>query len=118
METLIGTSRYQPEPVAGAKGARGKLPATDGAVHTRYYIWAKSAETMEGWQQTIIAEGIETAASAIILLNLPTAAVRAGNMASGLVLPAHIKSVVIAADHDRHQRPRRYPQHRSRCQPG
>jgi putative DNA primase/helicase len=49
----------------------------------------------------VIAEGIETAAAAGVLLGLPAwAAVSAGNMAKGLVLPPEARRVVIAADPD------------------
>jgi putative DNA primase/helicase len=49
----------------------------------------------------VIAEGIETAASAGLLMGLPAwAALSAGNMAKGLVLPPDARHVVIAADPD------------------
>ena len=49
----------------------------------------------------VIGEGIETAASAGRLLNLPAwAAISAGNLANGLALPADVRRVVIAADAD------------------
>jgi putative DNA primase/helicase len=49
----------------------------------------------------VIGEGIETAASAGLLLRLPGwAAISAGNLARGLILPPDVRSVVIAADHD------------------
>lgn len=49
----------------------------------------------------VIGEGIETAASAGRLTGWPAwAAVSAGNMAKGLVLPAEARRVVIAADPD------------------
>ena len=49
----------------------------------------------------MIGEGIETSASAGRLLNLPAwAAISAGNLAQGLVLPAELRRVVIAADAD------------------
>ena len=49
----------------------------------------------------VIGEGIETSASAGRLLGLPAwAAVSAGNLARGLVLPAAVRRVVIAADAD------------------
>jgi putative DNA primase/helicase len=49
----------------------------------------------------IIGEGIETAASAGLLTGFPAwAAVSAGNMAKGLVLPPEVRRVVIAADPD------------------
>ena len=49
----------------------------------------------------IIGEGIETGASAGRLIGLPAwAAVSAGNLAKGLVLPPDARSVIIAADPD------------------
>ena len=52
-------------------------------------------------QPLVIGEGIETAASAGVLLGLPSwAAISAGNMAKGLVLPPEASRVVIAADPD------------------
>ena len=49
----------------------------------------------------VIGEGIETAASAGRLMGLPSwAAISAGNLAKGLVLPPEVLSVVIAADPD------------------
>jgi putative DNA primase/helicase len=51
--------------------------------------------------ELVIGEGIETAASAGRLLSLPAwAALSAGNMAQGLLLPVEVRAVVIAADHD------------------
>ncbi len=52
--------------------------------------------------ELVVAEGIETAAAAGILLGLPAwAAVSAGNMACALALPPEVRRVVIAADHDK-----------------
>ena len=51
--------------------------------------------------ELLIGEGIETAASAGRLLGLPAwAAISAGNLGRGLVLPPTIRSVVIAVDPD------------------
>jgi hypothetical protein len=51
--------------------------------------------------ELIIAEGIETAASAGLLLGLPAwSAVSAGNLAKGIVLPTSIRKIVVAADRD------------------
>ena len=50
--------------------------------------------------EIVVGEGIESAASAGVLLGLPAwAAISAGNLAA-LVLPAEVRAVVIAADHD------------------
>jgi phage/plasmid primase-like uncharacterized protein len=52
-------------------------------------------------EEVVIGEGIETAASAGRLLRLPAwSAISAGNLAQGLVLPADVRRVVIAADPD------------------
>ena len=49
----------------------------------------------------VIGEGIETSASAGRLIGLPAwAAISAGNLAKGLLLPSEARSVVIAADPD------------------
>ncbi len=48
-----------------------------------------------------IAEGLESAASAGLLLDMPAwAAISAGNLARSMTLPEEIRSVTIAADHD------------------
>jgi phage/plasmid primase-like uncharacterized protein len=48
-----------------------------------------------------IGEGIETSASAGLLLGLPAwAAISAGNLGDGIQLPEEIRRVVIAADRD------------------
>jgi putative DNA primase/helicase len=50
----------------------------------------------------VIGEGIESSASAGRLTGLPAwAAISAGNLAGGLVLPPEVRSVVIAADPDK-----------------
>ena len=52
-------------------------------------------------QPLVIGEGIETAASAGRLIGAPAwAALNAGNLASGLVLPAEVRRVIVAADPD------------------
>lgn len=49
----------------------------------------------------VVAEGLETALSAALLLKLPAwAAVSAGNMGDSLALPAEVREVILAADHD------------------
>ena len=51
--------------------------------------------------ELVIGEGIEFSASAGLLLELPAwAAITAGNLASGLVLPPEARAVVIATDPD------------------
>ena len=51
--------------------------------------------------ELVIGEGIESAASAGVLMGLPAwAALSAGNLAAGLMLPSAVRTVTIAADHD------------------
>ena len=51
--------------------------------------------------ELVIGEGLETAASAGLLLGLPAwSAIAAGNLAVSLVLPPMVRAVVIAADAD------------------
>ena len=53
-------------------------------------------------EKMVVAEGIETAASAGMLLDLPAwSAVSAGNMSQHLRFPPIVKEIVIAADADR-----------------
>ena len=75
--------------------------------------------------EMVIGEGIESAASAGCMLELPAwAAISAGNLARGLVLPPQVRSVVIAVDADpptarargRVPMPRRRPRDRWRVE--
>ncbi len=51
--------------------------------------------------EIVVAEGLETAASAAAMLGLPAwSAIACGNLRASLVLPVFVRSVVIAADHD------------------
>ncbi len=66
-------------------------------------VWggAIMLQALESERALVIAEGIETAASAGVLMGLPAwAALSAGNMAKGLLLPPEAQRVVIAADPD------------------
>jgi putative DNA primase/helicase len=57
-------------------------------------LWPVAAEL-------VVGEGIETSLAAAHLLHLPAwAAVSAGNLADAMKLPAEVRAVVIAADHD------------------
>jgi putative DNA primase/helicase len=48
-----------------------------------------------------VGEGVESSAAAGLLLRLPAwAAISAGNLAHSMTLPASVKRVIIAADHD------------------
>lgn len=54
------------------------------------------------WKEIVVAEGIESTLSAGLLLDLPSmAAINAGNLASGMMLPDTTKIVMIAADNDK-----------------
>ena len=67
-------------------------------------IWggAIRLHTLDPSKSLVIGEGIETAASAGLLTGLPAwAAISAGNLAKGLLLPQEARSVVIAADPDK-----------------
>ena len=49
----------------------------------------------------VVGEGIESSASAGLLMGIPAwAALSAGNLSKGLILPGSVRFVVIAADHD------------------
>jgi phage/plasmid primase-like uncharacterized protein len=66
-------------------------------------VWngAIRLQPIEADKPMVIGEGIESAASAGHLMGFPAwAAISAGNMANGLVLPPDARSVVIAADPD------------------
>jgi len=64
-------------------------------------IWGGAIRLAPPALEIVIGEGIETSASAGLLLGLPAwAAISAGNMATGLALPPEVRSVVIAADDD------------------
>jgi phage/plasmid primase-like uncharacterized protein len=82
-----GSGKADAEPSRAALG-----PIWGSAVRLRDHKPGKSL---------VIAEGIETAASAGLVLGLPAwAAMSAGNLAKGLALPSEVNSVVIAADPD------------------
>ncbi len=64
-------------------------------------VWGGAIRLDPEAAELVIGEGIETSASAGLLLNLPAwAAISAGNLARGLVLPPDVRAVVIAADND------------------
>lgn len=82
-----GSGKADVEPAKASLG-----PVWGGAIRLRDYDPARPL---------VIGEGIETAASAGLLMGLPAwAALSAGNMAKGLVLPPEVKRLVIAADPD------------------
>ncbi|MFT8243958.1 toprim domain-containing protein [Roseomonas sp. BN140053] len=64
-------------------------------------VWGGAIRLQPVAAELVIGEGIETAASAGRLMQLPAwAAISAGNLARGLVLPPEVRSVVVAADPD------------------
>jgi phage/plasmid primase-like uncharacterized protein len=64
-------------------------------------IWGGAIRIDPVSEELLIGEGIESSASAGLLLNLPAwAAVSAGNLRKGLILPSEVRAVVIAADAD------------------
>ncbi len=64
-------------------------------------VWGGAIRLDPEAPEIVIGEGIESSASAGRLLDLPAwAALSAGNMARGLILPAEVRAVVIAADAD------------------
>ena len=64
-------------------------------------VWGGAIRLAPVAPEIVIGEGIETAASAGVLLGLPAwAAISAGNLGKGLILPPEVRSVTIAADDD------------------
>jgi hypothetical protein len=82
---------------AGIEPPKASLgPVRGGAVRL-----ASLEQVLAAAAELVIAEGIETAASAGLLLGLPAwAAISAGNLGRGLVLPTAIRKVVVAVDRD------------------
>lgn len=67
-------------------------------------MWGGAIRLSPAVDQVVIGEGIESAASAGIILGIPAwAAISAGNLAAGLVLPDQVHAVTIAADNDLNQ---------------
>jgi putative DNA primase/helicase len=64
-------------------------------------VWGSAVRLDDIAPEMVIGEGIESSASAGLLMGLPAwAAISAGNLARGLVLPPEVCSVVIASDPD------------------
>lgn len=64
-------------------------------------VWGGAVRLDPAAPELVIGEGIETAASGGLLLGLPAwAAISAGNLERGLLLPPEVRAVVIAADPD------------------
>lgn len=80
---------------AGRKADVDPVKATLGAIAGNAVHIAPAAAEM------VIGEGIETSASAGLLLGLPAwAAISAGNLAKTMMLPEETRTVTIVADHD------------------
>ncbi|MBN8889216.1 MAG: hypothetical protein ABS99_05710 [Acetobacteraceae bacterium SCN 69-10] len=64
-------------------------------------VWGGAIRLHPPAAELVVGEGIETSASAGVLIGLPAwAALSAGNLALGLKLPPEVRSVTIAADAD------------------
>jgi len=83
-----------------APGGAGKAPV-DPAKMTLGPTRDAAVRLWPAAERLIIAEGIETALAAAALLRGPAwAATSAGNLGDTLTLPAVVREVIIAADHD------------------
>lgn len=82
------TTEGHKAPLNPAKAAKGPL-------------WGGAIRFATG-PEIVVAEGPETTLAAGLILGLPAwSAISAGNMAHGLILPAQVRRVVVAADHDK-----------------
>jgi phage/plasmid primase-like uncharacterized protein len=64
-------------------------------------IWGGAIRLYPIASEIVIGEGVESSASAGLLIGLPAwAAISCGNLAKGLALPSEVRAVVIAADPD------------------
>lgn len=82
-------------------GADGRKAAADPPKASLGPIWGGAIRLQPVAAELLVGEGLETSASAGLLLNLPAwAAISAGNLAAGLVLPVELRTITIAADHD------------------
>lgn len=64
-------------------------------------VWGAAIRLQAAAPELVIGEGLESAASAGVLIGLPAwASISAGNLAKGLVLPPEVRSVIVAADPD------------------
>lgn len=79
----------------------GRKAAVEPAKASLGPVWGGAIRLHSAAPEIVVAEGVESAASAGILFDLPAwAALSAGNLARALVLPQEVRSVVIAADSD------------------
>jgi putative DNA primase/helicase len=79
----------------------GRKSAAEPQKASKGPIWRGAIRLDPAAPELVVGEGIETSASAGLLLGLPAwAAICAGNLERALVLPDEVRSVVIAADRD------------------
>ena len=91
---LIGCHRTY----LAADGTKARLETAKASLGP---IWGGGIRLSPVAPEIVIGEGIETSASAGLLLGLPAwAAISAGNLGKGLLLPPEVRSVLIAADDD------------------
>jgi hypothetical protein len=82
-------------------GAGGVKAAMEPPKASKGPVWGGAIRLDPEAPEIAVGEGIESSASAGRLLDLPAwAALSAGNMARGLILPPRVRAVVIAADAD------------------
>jgi putative DNA primase/helicase len=80
----------------------GRKAAVEPAKASKGPVWRGAIRLDPEAPEIVVGEGLETSASAGRLLDLPAwAAINAGNLARGLVLPPAVRVVVIAADADK-----------------
>jgi len=92
---IVGIHRTYLDPATGRKAAAEPAKASLGPV------WGGAVRLDPEAEELTVGEGIESAASAGRVFRLPAwAALSAGNLGRGLVLPRDIRSIVIAADPD------------------
>jgi len=81
--------------------ATGQKASVDPVKASKGPVWGGAIRLDPEAPEIVLGEGIESSASAGRLLGLPAwAALSAGNLARGLVLPPTVRAVVIAADAD------------------
>ena len=79
----------------------GRKAAAEPAKASKGPVWGGAIRLYRPGPELVVGEGIESSASAGRLMRLPAwAAISAGNLARGLILPPEVQGVVIAADRD------------------
>jgi hypothetical protein len=81
--------------------ATGQKASVDPVKASKGPVWGGAVRVDPEAPEIVLAEGIESAGAAGRILSLPAwAAISAGNLATGLILPDTVRAVVIAADCD------------------